>query len=211
MSNLHCLTAPTVSETLQSKSQEAQESNQRRAALNRGQRSARVCERCFARNEAGDTFCKVCGEELPETLADVDEDVTRRLVPAAARAQLIVEVGSGGIAEFWVEKDVALIGRSSPADGVVPDVDFTDVDPNRLVSRRHAFILRKRGGFVVEDLESVNGTYLNGVQRLQPHAQTLLRDGDQLTFGEVRCIFWTEAQSGGTVEIQDVTAGAHTG
>lgn len=196
---------------MQSKSQEAQESNQRRAALSRGQRSARVCERCFARNEAGDTFCKVCGEELPETLADVDEDVTRRLVPAAARAQLIVEVGSGGIAEFWVEKDVALIGRSSPADGVVPDVDFTDVDPNRLVSRRHAFILRKRGGFIVEDLESVNGTYLNGVQRLQPHAQTLLRDGDQVTFGEVRCIFWTEAQSGGAVEIQDLTAGAHSG
>ncbi len=163
----------------------------------RSGRSARVCQRCFARNEAGDTFCKVCGEELPESLADVDVDVTRRLVPAAARAQLIVEIGNGygGTAEFWLDKDVSLVGRASPADGIDPDVDLSSVDPNRLVSRRHAFILRRRGGFVVEDLESVNGTYLNGIQRLQPHAQTLLRDGDQINFGETRCIFWTEAPS----------------
>jgi FHA domain len=199
-----------VSKTLQSKSQEAQETNSRRAALSRELRGSRVCERCFARNEAGNTFCKVCGEELPETLADVDDDATRRLVPAAARAQLIVEAGSGGIAEFWIEKDVALVGRSSPADGVAPDIDFTDVDPNRLISRRHAFILRKRGGFVVEDLESVNGTYLNGVQRLQPHAQTLLRDGDQITFGEVRCIFWTEAQSSISAPASEVAVSAGT-
>jgi hypothetical protein len=197
-----------VSDTLQSKSQETQEASLRRASLSREQRGSRVCERCFARNEAGNTYCKVCGEELPETLADVDEDVTRRLVPAAARAQLIVEVGAGGIAEFWIEKDAALVGRSSPVDGIAPEVDFTDVDPNRLVSRRHAFILRKRGGFVVEDLESVNGTYLNGIQRLQPHAQTLLRDGDQITFGEVRCIFWTEAQSGPTAQSPGLKVGS---
>jgi ribosomal protein L40E len=196
--------------TLQSKSQEAQEANSRGSALSRELRGSRVCERCFARNEAGNTFCKVCGEELPETLADVDGDVTRRLVPAAARAQLIVEVGNGGIAEFWIEKDASLIGRASPADGVAPDVDFTDVDPNRLVSRRHAFVLRKRGGFVVEDRESVNGTYLNGIQRLQPHAQTLLRDGDQITFGEVRCIFWTEAASAVTGQGPDLKVSLET-
>jgi pSer/pThr/pTyr-binding forkhead associated (FHA) protein len=155
----------------------------------------------------GDTFCKVCGEELPESLADVDADVTRRLVPAAARAQLIVEVGDGGTAEFWIDKDVALVGRASAADGVSPEVDLSDVDPNRLVSRRHAFITRRRGGFVVEDLESVNGTYLNGIQRLQPHAQTLLRDGDQVSFGEIRAIFWTEAASGVTAQTPGLKLG----
>jgi ribosomal protein L40E len=196
-----------VSKILQRTSQETQEANPRRAALSRELRGSRVCERCFARNEAGNTYCKVCGEELPESLADVDEDATRRLVPAAARAQLIVEAGTGGVAEFWIEKDVALVGRSSPADGIAPDIDLTDVDPNRLVSRRHAFILRRRGGFVVEDLESVNGTYLNGIQRIAPHAQTLLRDGDQLTFGEVRCIFWTEVQSGGPAELDVLNVG----
>lgn len=196
-----------VSKTLQSKSQEAHEANLRRASLNRELRGSRVCQRCFARNEAGNTFCKVCGEELPESLADADGDVTRRLFPAAARAQLIVEVGDGGIAEFWVDKDVALVGRSSFSDGVLPDVDLTDVDPNKLVSRRHAFILRKRGGFVVEDLESVNGTFLNGIQRIHPHAQIMLRDGDQITFGEIRCIFWTEAADGVTAQTPGLKVG----
>ncbi len=185
---------------MQSRSQEAQENSQRRASVTRESRGSRVCQRCFARNEAGDTYCKVCGEELPESLADIDESATRRLVPAAARAQLIVEVGNGGTAEFWIDKDVALVGRFSSQEGVEPDVDLSDVDPNRLVSRRHAFIMRRRGGFAIEDLESVNGTYLNGIQRLQPHAQTLLRDGDQVSFGETRAIFWTEASSGVTAQ-----------
>jgi hypothetical protein len=184
-----------VSKTLQSQSQE-QQSLQRRTVTSKS-KVARVCERCFARNEAGETFCKVCGEQLPESLADVDSDGTRRLVPAAARALLIIELG----------KDVALVGRSSPADGVEPDVDLGHVDPNRLVSRRHAFILRRRGGFAIEDLESVNGTYLNGIQRLQPHAQTLLRDGDQVSFGETRAIFWTEAATGVTAQSPGLKVG----
>ncbi len=196
-----------MSKTLQSRSQEAQDTSLRRASVTRESRGSRVCQRCFARNEAGDTFCKVCGEELPDSLADVDSDVTRRLVPAAARAQLIVETGNGATAEFWVEKDVALVGRASPSDGIEPDVDLAEVDPNRLVSRRHAFILRRRGGFVIEDLESVNGTYLNGIQRLQPHAQTLLRDGDQVSFGETRAIFWTEAATGVTAQTPGLKVG----
>ncbi len=207
MSNLRLEGRPHVSKTLQSRSQEAQEPTQHRVTVNRESRASRVCERCFARNGVGDTFCKVCGEELPESLADVDADVTRRLVPAAARAQLIVEVGDGGTAEYWIDKDVALVGRASAADGVSPEVDLSDVDPNRLVSRRHAFITRRRGGFVVEDLESVNGTYLNGIQRLQPHAQTLLRDGDQVSFGEIRAIFWTEAASGVTAQTPGLKLG----
>ncbi|HXN08190.1 MAG TPA: FHA domain-containing protein [Candidatus Acidoferrales bacterium] len=189
-----------MSKTLQNRGTEAQDTAARRSSLNRESRGSRVCERCFARNEAGDTYCKVCGDELPESLADLDADVTRRLVPAAARAQFIVEAGNGGTAEFWIDKDVSLVGRASPTEGVEPDVDLTNVDPNRLVSRRHAFISRRKGGFVIEDLESVNGTFLNGIQRLQPHAQTLLRDGDQVSFGETRAIFWTEAASGVTAQ-----------
>ncbi len=189
-----------VSKTVPARAGDIEELKPRAVALSgssRQTRAARICQRCFARNEAGDTFCKVCGDELPDSLADVDADVTMRLIPAAARAQLLVEIGNGygGSAEFWLDKDVTLVGRASPADGISPDVDLSSVDPSRLVSRRHAFILRRRGGFVVEDLESVNGTYLNGIQRLQPHAQTLLRDGDQISFGETRAIFWTESPS----------------
>jgi predicted component of type VI protein secretion system len=49
------------------------------------------------------------------------------------------------------------------------------------VSRRHARFRRDPGGYLLEDLGSTNGTFVNG-QRLS--APTLLRSGDTIQFGE---------------------------
>src|SRR3954451_11446984 len=69
---------------------------------------------------------------------------------------------------FELDGDRAVIGRS--ADCEVP----LDVPA---VSRRHAAILRDRGRYFIEDLQSRNGTFLNN-QRLTD--RTLLGEGDQL-------------------------------
>ena len=74
-----------------------------------------------------------------------------------------------------VEHAVA-IGRS-------PDCDITIVDSN--VSRRHAEIQPRGDGFVVVDLESTNGTRVNGVRVTERE----LQDGDELAFGNTRMIF----------------------
>jgi pSer/pThr/pTyr-binding forkhead associated (FHA) protein len=50
------------------------------------------------------------------------------------------------------------------------------------VSRRHAIIAPQAGGFIIEDLASANGTFVNG-RRLQPQAPTPIRSGDELKFG----------------------------
>jgi hypothetical protein len=68
------------------------------------------------------------------------------------------------------------IGRS-------PDCDITIVDSN--VSRRHAEIQPRGDGFVVIDLESTNGTRVNGVRVTERE----LQDGDELAFGNTRMIF----------------------
>ena len=68
-------------------------------------------------------------------------------------------------------------------------MDLTAADPDNFVSRRHAFILRKPGGFAVEDLDSANGTFVNANTRVPGHAVAALQDGDVLTFGRTRCIF----------------------
>jgi pSer/pThr/pTyr-binding forkhead associated (FHA) protein len=54
-----------------------------------------------------------------------------------------------------------------------------------LASRRHAQIDRQEPGFIVTDLGSTNGTFVNG----QPVRRQLLRDGDELRMGETRLRF----------------------
>lgn len=76
-------------------------------------------------------------------------------------------VASGN--RFEIGSDQLVIGRSTDCD-----VQLVDV---AAVSRRHASILRDRGRFFVEDLESRNGTFLND-QRIVD--RTPLREGDEL-------------------------------
>lgn len=154
-------------------------------------KNTRICVRCFAKNFSGETFCKVCGESLPEGTADIEAEATRRFAPPIARARLVVHGAAGReeSREVVLDKDVSLVGRGSLFDRVFPDIDLQASDPDNYVSRRHAFIVRRFGGFAIEDLDSVNGTFLNGTHRLPPHALTPLRDGDELIFGQSRCTF----------------------
>ncbi|MDH7487269.1 MAG: FHA domain-containing protein [Anaerolineae bacterium] len=68
--------------------------------------------------------------------------------------------------------------------GRAPDCDLIIAD--RRVSRRHAEIYRQEEGFILRDLDSTNGTWLNG-QRLS--APALLQDGDIIAIGDVRFTF----------------------
>lgn len=53
------------------------------------------------------------------------------------------------------------------------------------VSRHHAQIRRRRGRCVVFDLDSANGTFVNG----RPIAEAVLSDGDRVSFGGVELVF----------------------
>ena len=68
------------------------------------------------------------------------------------------------------------IGRSAENDIVISD-------PN--VSRKHAQLLRSENGFVVEDLGSTNGTFLDGA----PIGRERIESGDELAFGGVAARF----------------------
>ena len=56
-------------------------------------------------------------------------------------------------------------------------------DPTRTVSRNHVRISEKEGRVVIEDLESKNFTYLNN-ERLNPHEEYFLREGDMVQCGD---------------------------
>ena len=73
-------------------------------------------------------------------------------ITAAAGIMLRGEGRSAGIS-FIIDRDKFIIGRSSDADGVIK--------ANRALGRRHFSILRMDSSYAIQDLGSVNGTFLN--------------------------------------------------
>jgi len=62
---------------------------------------------------------------------------------------------------------------------------------NRTVSREHAVLIKRRSGWYVQDLESQNGTLING----EPVVTARLRDGDSIQFGNVVLVFREDGES----------------
>lgn len=80
-----------------------------------------------------------------------------------------------------ITKDDYMIGRSrEQADGVV----LLSIR----ISRLHCRILRRGGAYYVVDMQSANGTFLNGA-RLTPHQETPLSSGDKITLADVPLVF----------------------
>jgi hypothetical protein len=73
---------------------------------------------------------------------------------------------------YPLDKPELLIGRELVNDIVISDAD---------VSRKHARLLQQGEGWLVEDLASTNGTYVNGVRLSAPQ---ILQPGDTLRLGE---------------------------
>jgi pSer/pThr/pTyr-binding forkhead associated (FHA) protein len=81
-----------------------------------------------------------------------------------------------------------LVGRSDAGGDSVPDLDLSPLDGRRSgVSRRHALITYENETLFLTDLNSTNGTRINGFQ-LTPGRSYRLRDGDELEFGRIRGI-----------------------
>jgi CRP-like cAMP-binding protein len=97
---------------------------------------------------------------------------------AEAQAYFI-SVSTGNV--FPVFSSEALLGRYDSVTGMRPDVDLTNEDQSRNISRRHARLVTKDGKhFVAEEIGTMNGTYLNG-KKLANGVLTPIADGDELT------------------------------
>jgi hypothetical protein len=137
--------------------------------------AANFCSRCgsmLVRNEpGGDTTLTFTPEEREEEAGAVLDEMGIR------GAALVVRSGGGRTGEiFRPQGDRTTIGRS-PDCGIFLD-DVT-------VSRRHAVLVQRGDDHLIEDLGSLNGTYVNR-RRIESHR---LEDGDELQIGKYRLTF----------------------
>jgi pSer/pThr/pTyr-binding forkhead associated (FHA) protein len=124
------------------------------------------------------TTVDVFGAELPPELLSGDAYTT-------LQPDLIALHLPGLQAPIIIQgEDNIVLGRGEEADLVLTDIEF-DADPQALmsVSRKHAAIHRTDAGFFLEDLNSTNGTWLNG-RILIPGQPYRLRSADQVRLGE---------------------------
>lgn len=91
-------------------------------------------------------------------------------------ALLVMQRGPSSGARFLLDADRTVAGRSPKADIFLDDVT---------VSRKHAEFVRELDDFVVRDVGSLNGTYVNR-ERID---SAVLRPGDEVQIGKFRMTF----------------------
>lgn len=101
-----------------------------------------------------------------------------------AHARLVVERGTSAGKAFALIENECSIGRWDADNGIFPDVDLDAEDAEAKVSRRHARILRRGDDYLIEDVGSTNGTYVNRGRRLAPGRRQILQDGDEIIVGK---------------------------
>ena len=97
---------------------------------------------------------------------------------------LTVVGANGSERRFSLKEGSNLVGRIDPELGIYPDVDLDQDDPEARVSRRHASICIGPSIVTIEDLGSMNGSYLNMGSRLSPGVPIEMRVGDEVLLGK---------------------------
>ncbi len=172
------------------------------------------CTQCGHQNPEGSRFCASCGAALSRTSGGGERAVeTTSTISLAAlegaletestptpeaghdsahggaeslppgSALLVVKRGPNAGSRFLLDAETTTAGRHPESDIFLDDVT---------VSRRHAEFVREGGGFVVRDVGSLNGTYLNR-ERIEAAG---LAGGDEVQIGKYRLVFLVGQRGG---------------
>ncbi len=137
--------------------------------------ASRACFRCGEPNKSSRLYCIICGDDLSNKRASADRYLAPNGLPLLARLSLQDGPMAGRALRF--HQDTTTIGRATGNDLVVS---------GPTVSRYQAHLNFVDGRWYVEDLQSANGTMVNG-KRI--HERTFLKDGDLINFGDERVVF----------------------
>lgn len=143
-----------------------------------------TCLECNAENFDGALYCENCGADL-EGIITSESSSQQEFLPIGGPSLKLVLADTGE--EIGLpEKEEILVGREDPVGSIFPDIDTTNYNGEEDgVSRKHAKIFQQGNEYYVEDLNSVNSTFLNKV-KLEPNTPSIIADGDELMLGRLK-------------------------
>ena len=125
------------------------------------------------------------GEIKPEAAPEAPPATAAAAGGAPFKAKLAIVRGSPRKGqEFPLEDGKNLIGRWDPETGSFPEVDLDADDPEAKISRKHAMLIIDNGKITIEDIGSLNGTYVNRQPRLAPGTPVDIKSGDEVIIGK---------------------------
>ncbi len=154
--------------------------------------TAVFCNQCGHQNPTGSNFCSSCGAVLEhggdeetttitfvpvESAGEVEEELSVTIDEAEGGfGVLVVKRGPNAGSRFVLETELTRAGRHPESDIFLDDIT---------VSRRHAEFARRADGYLVRDVGSLNGTYVNR-ERID---EGTLHNGDEVQIGKFRLVF----------------------
>ena len=148
------------------------------------------CLTCGFDNLEGAIYCDDCGTKLsPEDMPSLSAAPanTETIQPVEDAKLVLIATGN----EYLVSKDIVLLGRESVPDSIFPEIDLEPDDPVGYVSRRHAQVQRQGENYIIIDLKSTNGTFVNS-KRLANDKPHPLINGDEIRVGKIVLRFLLE-------------------
>lgn len=134
-----------------------------------------VCFRCGAQNRPDNQFCTACGYDIAANRYSEDRYLATTGRPL--RCRLIFLNGPLARQIYMLHQDVTMIGRGQGNDVLLRDGS---------ISRQHARLTFMGGQWVIEDLSSANGVFVNRTRVRRPLA---LAHGDRVRMGDVELIY----------------------
>lgn len=190
----------------------------------------KTCPICGNNNAVNSLICIHCDSpfvsgqqaktlEIPVTLplnqqqsSATSRSIAARLADMHPHALVFLVAGSSEPILIHHREQVILIGRQTDG-GPHVDVDFSPHQAEAFgISRSHACIYQRNGKFVLEDMNSTNGTRLNG-GALKSHTPYYVETGDVLRFGQliVELFFTTAKPQNSTRPLDNTQAFARQG
>ncbi len=137
------------------------------------------CPNCETMNPIDRRYCDECGQDLRSAVAAAMAGTQPEVEATTPYLETLSRVDEQ--LEFVLARDLITVGRSLDNDIVIDDqfIGWQTVSP------RHAELRRSGAGFVLRDLNSENGTFVNSART----GENALEDGMTIAFGKVEFIY----------------------